>query len=87
MQIIFLGNIKFYAKEVDKIQRAIKIVLGNNLQKYHFDLVFVWDEEEKEIFWDIYNDMIKFGIPLSQNNDIEVIKDKIQRAIQQKSSL
>ncbi len=42
---------------------------------------FIWSSEEGEIFWDIYKDMIKIGIPIENNYLKEVILAKIKKAI------
>lgn len=87
MQIIFLGTIQFYSKTVDKINQAVDLVIGDARQKYNFDLVFVWSEEEDEIFWDIYDDMIKIGMPLSTHPGIDLIKNKLTRVLDHKQAL
>ena len=83
MKVIFLGKIKFYDKVVGDIKKAIDEIVGDK-SKIDFSLVFVWSDEEGEIFWDTYNDMIKFGIPIAKRDDYATIKNKISRAIEQK---
>ncbi|MDO4868660.1 MAG: hypothetical protein Q4A23_03340 [bacterium] len=83
MKVIFLGKIKFYDKVVDNIEKAINEVVSDK-PEIDFSLVFVWSDEEGEIFWDTYNDMIKFGIPIGKRDDYKTIKNKISRAIEQK---
>ena len=83
MKVIFLGKIKFYDKVVGDIKKAINEAISDK-SKIDFSLVFVWSDEEGEIFWDIYNDMIKFGIPIARRDDYVTIKNKISRAIEQK---
>ncbi len=87
MKIIFLGKIKFY----DEISARIKLAVNKILEDFDkelldFDLLFEWNEVEGEIFWDVYDDVIRFGIPLSQKNDLDVLTDKIKRALIQKTN-
>lgn len=83
MKVIFLGKIKFYDKVVGDIKKAINEVVSDK-PEIDFSLVFVWNDEEGEIFWDTYNDMIKFGIPIARRDDYMTMKNKISRAIEQK---
>lgn len=59
--------------------RLLAISIGLTLAQF-----FLWSDEEGEIFWDTYNDMIKFGIPIAKRDDYATIKNKISRAIEQK---
>lgn len=83
MKVIFLGKIKFYDKVVENIEKSINEVISDKY-RVDFSLVFLWSDEEGEIFWDTYNDMIKFGIPIAKRDDYATIKNKISRAIEQK---
>ena len=83
MKVIFLGKIKFYDKVVENIEKSINEIISDKYM-VDFSLVFLWSDEEGEIFWDTYNDMIKFGIPIAKRNDYATIKNKISRAIEQK---
>ena len=83
MNVIFLGKIKFYDKVVENIEKSINEVISDKY-RIDFSLVFLWSDEEGEIFWDTYNDMIKFGIPIAKRDDYATIKNKISRAIEQK---
>lgn len=83
MKVIFLGKIKFYDKVVSDIKKAINEIISDE-SEINFSLVFVWNDEEGEIFWDTYNDMIKFGIPIARRDDYAAMKNKISRAIEQK---
>lgn len=83
MNVIFLGKIKFYDKVVENIEKSINEVISDKY-RVDFSLVFLWSDEEGEIFWDTYNDMIKFGIPIAKRDDYATIKNKISRAIEQK---
>lgn len=83
MKVIFLGKIKFYDKVVENIEKSINEIISDKY-RVDFSLVFLWSDEEGEIFWDTYNDMIKFGIPIAKRDDYATIKNKISRAIEQK---
>lgn len=83
MKVIFLGKIKFYDKVVENIEKSINEIISDKYM-VDFSLVFLWSDEEGEIFWDTYNDMIKFGIPIAKRDDYATIKNKISRAIEQK---
>lgn len=85
MKIIFLGKIKFYDDTTEKIKLAIDNTLKNFDEKsLDFDLVFEWNEIEGCVFWDIYGDIIRFGIPLSQKIETEILESKLKRALIQK---
>ena len=83
MKVIFLGKIKFYDKVIENIEKSINEIISDKY-RVDFSLVFLWSDEEGEIFWDTYNDMIKFGIPIAKRDDYATIKNKISRAIEQK---
>lgn len=83
MKVIFLGKIKFYDKVVENIEKSINEIISDKY-RVDFSLVFLWSDEEGEIFWDTYNDMIKFDIPIAKRDDYATIKNKISRAIEQK---
>ena len=83
MKVIFLGKIKFYDKVVENIEKSINEIISDKYM-VDFSLVFLWSDEEGEIFWDTYNDMIKFGVPIARRDDYVTMKNKISRAIEQK---
>lgn len=83
IKVIFLGKIKFYDKVIENIEKSINEIISDKY-RVDFSLVFLWSDEEGEIFWDTYNDMIKFGIPIAKRDDYATIKNKISRAIEQK---
>lgn len=82
MKIVFLGKIKFYGDVVDVVKIELnKLVDKYDFSKYCVDFVFVWNSEEGEIFWDLYDDLIKIGIPLENRYSRGVVKEKFEKAI------
>lgn len=88
MQIIILGDLKYFTRVTDKIYVAArKIITEFKADNWDFDMVFIWKEEEGlDIYWDVFDDVIQFGIPLSGGLDVdsEILEDKIRRAISMK---
>ena len=76
--VVFLGKIKFYDEIVAEI---LNIVRNIDIEDFRKTIVFVWSEEEGEIFWDSYDDAIRFGIPLSSSEPLKNLENKIRRAV------
>lgn len=84
MQVIILGDLKYYESVRNAIHEATEVFLKTSYSNgWDFDLVFVWGEEEDEIYWDTFNDIIKISIPLSTGVfiDVDILSNKIKRAI------
>ena len=76
--VVFLGKIKCYDEIVAEI---LNIVRNIDIEDFRKTIVFVWSEEEGEIFWDSYDDTIRFGIPLSSPELLKNLENKIRKAV------